>query len=126
MKKVKLINKASKLVNKDASEDIITVNKAAKTKSNLKRTGHNAMRVLSAKKVKNTQKKEKPGKHIIKEPDIWPCECGASNITTFCGACGRQVPVEVCKGCSLAGTANTNGTNFCGDCGRKFEETDEG
>ena len=47
--------------------------------------------------------------------EAWVCECGTSNVTKFCGECGKPKPSKewVCPAC---GTLNV--TKFCGECGK--------
>jgi len=31
----------------------------------------------------------------LRETDVWRCSCGAANVMTRCGSCGRRMPAEV-------------------------------
>ena len=108
------INEVTKAVNQ-ATRVANTVQRA----KNMKDKASTTIKDSKTKKEKEKETKEA----AIAAAKTWACSCGTSNISKFCGSCGKPNPCDLpCKNCGWKRTPDKINMKFCGECGTMFEE----
>ena len=109
------MNEVTKAVNQ-ATRVANTVQRAKNTSDRAKGTIAKEKEIKKSKKELEKEKKE--------AASTWLCTCGTSNISKFCGSCGKPNPCDIpCKNCGWKRTPDKINMKFCGECGTLFEET---
>jgi membrane protease subunit (stomatin/prohibitin family) len=105
-----------------------SVNDATRAVNNVTNTTRQVQNTSnSVQRMRDDSRFRKEQKHAAKEAAIeaeltWVCECKTTNMSKFCGNCGKPEPADVlCSKCGWCRPRESSAMKFCGECGTAFE-----